>query len=125
MERLPQRDVRALLQVTQDVHGVADHGTFVQYVIDRLPTLVAVDSISYSELRPTGDLLSTVRSAPSNGIDLDRLKPLFRQHPLVAYFRGWRDPQWLRTSDVISPTRWHGLPIYNEYYRAAGIDHQL
>ena len=125
MEQLPQRDVRALLQVIQDGHGVADRAAFARYVIDRLPTLVAVDSISYNELRPTGELLSMIRTPPQNVIEFDRLKHLLRQHPLVAHFCGRRDSHWLRTSDVITRTRWHRLPIYDEYYRPAGIEHQL
>lgn len=123
---LDSTDWCAVLDVVGDLAEAADDGDgFARCGVDVLQRLAPSElaTLSLCDLAsghrhviglPSGALGASVRAA------FDRH---FREHPLVRYHADERGAHVHRISDSIDFGDFRNTPLFDEYYRAIGIDH--
>jgi DNA-binding CsgD family transcriptional regulator len=124
--RLPSRELRKALDT---LHALGDccagSGNLARRGIEYLPRLIGSDLTTlvvcdidsgHRIVKPDG-LLS--RSAT------EVFDHYFHEHPLVRAHSRNANAVTTRISDLIRPSEFHRLPLYNDYYRPIRIEHTM
>jgi DNA-binding CsgD family transcriptional regulator len=125
--RLSHRDLDTLLALVGDIYQRRNLAAFRRDVLLILPSLVPSEITSYNEVDVTaGHDTGLIKP---DGIFTSRHWQIFntylRQHPLIDHYSKTHDARALKISDFLSARQFHSLPLYNEFYRLLGIEHQL
>lgn len=123
MDHLRVRDLGAALTFVRDVCAQPDVDSFARRVVERLTDLVPGHRVSYNEAHDRrGTLRMVIRP-------LDGIPPLgarhYGEHPMMQHFVRTGDGRAYKFSDFISRERLHATAMYQEHYRAAGVEHQI
>jgi len=104
-----------------------DGSDFSGRVIRLVSSLVAADSCSYNHL--VGPVCVAIQIEPADAVDFPDAVELFQQHlgehPLLRHYQATGDLAARRISDVVSDRQFRSLGLYRDFYRPAGVDHQL
>ena len=126
MTRLRSRDLGATLEFLRETYALRDLHTFARYTISALPRVVASEHTSYNEVNPRVGR-NHVLCDPTNFYN--HLIPTFErhmsEHPLIAHYGRTSDGRALKISDFLTRDQFHRLPLYNEFFRVVGVEHQL
>jgi DNA-binding CsgD family transcriptional regulator len=124
--RIPGRELRKALDALHALgDSCADSGDLARRGIEYLPRLIGSDLTTlvvcdidsgHRIVRPEG-LLS--RSAT------EVFDHYFHEHPLVRAHSRNANAVTTRISDLIRPSEFHRLPLYNDYYRPIRIEHTM
>lgn len=103
--------------------------TLVSYLLSGLQTLIPTDYNSWKEITLQGPSRVTGVFFPHNP-SAASLLPVFQRHtgnhPICNYWRrSGKHDSALSWSDVTSQPMFQSLPLYKEFYRPLGIQHQL
>jgi DNA-binding CsgD family transcriptional regulator len=117
-----------VLDFLLNLYGQQDVESFTAEVIRSVPRLIATDITSFNEVDPdTGRSRTAV--APAGADRFPGSEEIFerhvRQHPYVVCWGRFGDGRAHRVSDFMAPREFRRLPIYNDYYRRIGTEHQL
>jgi DNA-binding CsgD family transcriptional regulator len=93
-----------------------------------VPELIATDIASFNEVDPvTGRSRTAV--TPAGADRFPGSEEIFerhvREHPYVVCWERFGDGRAHRVSDFLASDRFRSLPIYTDYYRRIGTEHQL
>lgn len=127
MERLSQRDLRALLGFVEDLYALRPLDEFAAHVVRALPRLVPSEITTYNEVNPRRGRFRWV-GYPSDWVFRDGdaiFEQHMRDHPLINYHARSRDGRTLKISDFLSQGRFHRLGLYNEFFRRLDVEHQM
>ncbi len=108
-----------------DPAGPADHPA---RVIALVAELVGVESCSYNELSAAGAAVSARIEPAEVGTFPDAWAIFARhlpEHPVLAHQRRTGDGRSRRVSDFLSDRQFRALGLYRDFYRPAGVDHQM
>ena len=88
MERLTQRDIRALSACVAEIYAHLDLDTFREHVVRAISKVVPSEVITYTEVglrgQPTARVLHPARAVPSDlMLAFERHK---HEHPLIKHF---------------------------------------
>ena len=127
MERVTQRDLRALLECLREVYALQDVDAFAPHVIAALPKVVPAEITSYNEVNPRQQRIRWLWE-PSDADD-PSVGPLFErhihEHPLITRYQETRDGCAFKMSDFLTPSQFHRLGLYNEFYRRFDVEYQM
>jgi DNA-binding CsgD family transcriptional regulator len=126
MQRLSTTDVRAVLRFVGDAYSVAPPGDLRLHTIDRLRSLVPADMTAWVETRtgrPEVEVIASPRDPLPDGPR--RFARVRDKHPILAHFERSRRGGAVKLSDFLSRAQYHRRPIYQEFFRPAGVEHQI
>jgi DNA-binding CsgD family transcriptional regulator len=118
-------DYEQVLELVGDVHDAQDTAELRAMVLEALVRLTPADFVSYNEMfadgRPPGFLIEPGVPAA--------LEPVWArlgfENPLLHRYLRTRDGRPYRFSDVVSARELHAMPLFREFYRPLGIEHQI
>jgi len=126
MERLRATDVRSILGFVGDLDTFAPPGGFRLNTVARLRALVPADMTAWVEtqagardaqaIADPGDLL------PDGPRRFARIRD---EHPILAHFERSRHGGAVKLSDFFSRAQYHRMRFYQEFFRPAGVEHQI
>ncbi len=125
MEGLRWKDLRGALAFVREMYADPDLKGFRNHILSALPTLVPAEAISYNEVNPRArrNEYVSVPVVPS------AYEPAFLRHmgdhPLIAHYQETLDGRALRVSDLLPRRRFHGLALYNEFFRPRRMEYQV
>jgi DNA-binding NarL/FixJ family response regulator len=133
---LSEHDASALLAFVSELRELEDPMPFSPRLVVRLQTLIAADSVCYSECDPVrrGSILQVWHEPDGeDGLtrgneafpDRDLWQSLRDTHPLFTYRRAsgdWTTPR--KVSDFMTLREFRGTAMYDAFYRGV-IDHWL
>lgn len=127
MESPSPRDLRSAAPLVRALHRRSGGAPFTPQILDGLGRLVGADHVSYNEVdRRRGTFLAVVH--PAGADEFPGNREIFArgvgEHPFVVNAGHLQQGGAYRVSDLVSRREFHRLPIYNEYYRRIGIEHQ-
>lgn len=120
---------RTFQQFAAGLHGHREPLTLVSHLLSGLQTLIPTDYNSWKEIRLQARPHVTGVFSPPNSTAASLL-PVFQrhvgEHPICKYWRrSGTHSGAVSWSDVASRTEIESLPLYQEFYRPLGIQHQL
>ena len=127
LERLAQRDIRALGACVTEIYGLLDLDTFREQVVRAISKVVPAEVITYTEVgrrgQPTVRVLHPARAVTS---DLMRAFEHHRhEHPLIKHFGRKPHGHAAKISDFLTKREFHRLGLYDEFFRQVGVEHQM
>ena len=126
MESLRAPDVRAVTRFVAEVYGATPRGAFRMETLAQLRTLVPSDMTAWVETRIGRPEVTAIASPCDLLPDGPRRFARIRDaHPVLAHFERSRHGGAAKLSDFFTRTRFHRAAIYHEFFRPAGIEHQI
>jgi DNA-binding CsgD family transcriptional regulator len=116
-------DTQLLLELVGEAYGFEDLAQYRHGILEIIGRVVPCDRVGYNEITPDETFAITVP-------DFDRrlgpkLAALIYQNPLIQRFERTRDGRPYRISDLIDQQTFHGLALYQQFYRHLGIEWQV
>jgi DNA-binding CsgD family transcriptional regulator len=128
MARLTQQDIKALNACTLALHTHHDLATFPVYALQTLRQVIPVEHLSYVEIDPRTLQSTLVVLDPADLIfpESHRIFATYiHEHPVARRVLKTGDFQALKISDFLTQRQFHGLALYNEFYRRLGTEYQI
>ena len=128
MERLTNKDLRALLEFLKECYGVCDLDAFAQRVISKLPKIVPSEILTYNEINPRrrrARVMWHPSTAQPSVESTTAFEQHIREHPLIMRHQKTRDDRAYKISDFLSKSQFHRLGFYNEFFRPLSVEHQI
>jgi GAF domain-containing protein len=126
MERLRTGDMRAILGFVGDAYALAPRGGFRLHTMERLRALVPSDMAAWVETytdRPQAEAIASPHDLLPDGPR--RFARIRDDHPILAHFERSGDGSAVKLSDFFAPAQYRRLRFYQEFFRPAGVEHQL
>ena len=128
MERLTNKDLRALLEFLKECYGVCDLDAFAQRVISKLPKIVPSEILTYNEINPRrrrARVMWHPATAQPSVESTTAFEQHIREHPLIMRHQKTRDDRAIKISDFLSKSQFHRMGFYNEFFRPLSVEHQI
>ena len=125
---LSRADLRAALEVVGAISECASSdGQFARHGVACLGKLVAADLVTLSACNLATGRRRVVSDVPGAIAEREiaAFDRHFHEHPLVRAHGRNAGAVTHRISDLVDAGDFHASDLYNEYYRAIGIDHAL
>ncbi len=125
---LGARDLRGVLDVARALSEVADPDEFDSAVLAQVAGLVTADVLSLNDVDPAAGRVRYVmlpEDFPLPPQGEETFLRTMQSHPLAAYAARTGDGSAHKVSDFLSVAQWHATPIYREFYRPIGVEHQI
>jgi DNA-binding CsgD family transcriptional regulator len=109
-----------------ELYAAPRPGGFRLDTIVRLRALVPSDMTAWVETRvgqPEVDAIASPHDLLSDGPR--RFARVRDEHPVLAHFERSRHGGAAKLSDYVSPTQFRRLRLYQDFFRPAGIEHQI
>ena len=126
MEGLRTGDMRAILGFVGDAYAFAPRGGFRLHTMERLRALVPSDMAAWVETytdRPQAEAIASPHDLLPDGPR--RFACIRDEHPILAHFERSGDGSAVKLSDFFAPAQYRRLRFYQEFFRPAGVEHQL
>jgi len=128
VDALSGAGLQALLEFLRELYQHLDVDEFAPHVVQALMTLVPADLASFNEVDTSTGRSRTIVT-PTGADRFPGSEEVFarhvREHPFVANSERMGDGRAHRLSDFMTRVAFRRLPLYNEYYRRIGTEHQL
>jgi DNA-binding CsgD family transcriptional regulator len=126
MERLRASDVRHLLRFVGGAYTIAPRGGFRLHTLARLRSLVPSNMTAWVETQIGGPGVEAIASPHDLLPDGPRRFARIRnEHPVLAHFERSRSGGAMKLSDFFSRAECHRQRFYQEFFRPAGVEHQI
>jgi DNA-binding CsgD family transcriptional regulator len=123
MERLRDRDLRAIVAFLRDAYAQPDLDAFARRAVEGLTGVVGAQRVSYNEVHVR---LGTLRAVISPADDIPPLNARqYRDHPMLQHFVETGDGCAHTFSDFLTREQLHRTEMYQEHYRPARVEHQM
>src|SRR5262245_45165899 len=126
MEPLGTSDVRAILAFVGELYDAARPATFRLDTLVRLRSLVPSDMTAWVETQVGEPQVEAIASPHDLLPDGPRRFARVRdEHPVLAHFERSRHGGAAKLSDYFTRTHFRRLRLYQDFFRPAGIEHQI
>jgi DNA-binding CsgD family transcriptional regulator/GAF domain-containing protein len=127
MERLRARDLRAILDVLEEVEDAPDVETFARTTVSALHRLVPADTVAYNEVDPGRNRAFFVADPAESAFDgsVEALERHMDDHPQIAHFQRTGDGRATKMSDFVTQRQLHRTGLYNDLYRPLRAEHVM
>jgi DNA-binding CsgD family transcriptional regulator len=126
MERLRQRDLRALLAFVEELYAIRDSRAFATHLTAALPTVVPAEVTAYNEINRQRRRIEVVMH-PADA-DFPGSMQIFTQHmgehPLFAAYQQGQGSA-VKISDFLTRSQFRHTGLYNEFFRRMGVGYQM
>jgi DNA-binding CsgD family transcriptional regulator len=126
---LASRDAEAVLRFAADLDAAGSDGAFTEETLVELGRLISADRVSYTEQDRVRRRLLVYRKRPGDGDDAADTAPACflgydSEHPIAPHrSSGVVDAR--RISDFTTPREFHRTGLYESWYRAVGVEHEM
>lgn len=128
MERLTQRDFRAVLEFLLRSYALTDSASFPHYLVSALPKVVSSDITTYNEVNHRQGRVAMVVE-PEGALDFPDSLRIFEhhmhEHPIILRHQRTRDGRAYKISDFLTRQQFHRSGLYNDYYRCVDVENQM
>lgn len=124
MERLTQKDFRAILEFLHSSYSTSNLGGFMNHLLSGLNGLVPCEFSAYCEMDPRIKF-SVNRIEPTGALSAqnDRTwRRYMHEHAVLSYNVRTRDGRAMKISDFDTQQQFHRRGLYNELYRRLGVE---
>lgn len=129
MGHLKISDYQALHRLLSELYAQCDLDALAAFVVRQIPTLVASDCSSYTEINPQLQRAVVAMDSPEAEAIAQEVKPAFErymhEHPVVRHVMGSEDSRPCKVSDFMSLKQWKQTNIYREVYHPFGVCRQM
>ncbi len=131
MERLRQKELRAILEFLRGSYASLDLKAYQRYVVSALPMVVQGEIGSYREVKPQYVAVTEPPLETIPGGDhvvnwfITNHPRLPREHPIIAHRHRTHDPRAVKISDFLTQRQFHRLELYNEAFRPLRTEHLM
>ncbi len=128
MERLGERDLKALLSVAGELGAVGGVTAYRAEVLAQLRRLVPCDSASYNEVSPRAQEASVAAIDPPDAIfpgGVEVFAAHLHQNPLVVAAEHLGPREVRKFSDFLTRRQLHRLDLYDLVYSRLEVEHQI
>jgi DNA-binding CsgD family transcriptional regulator len=125
MDGLPERGVRAVLDLVGEAHDAQSLDEFRAVVLPSVRRIVRCDLSSYNEIADGQVVLATVTEPEVEPWAHEAWARHAGENPLVKRIQHTRDGRAYRFSDVISAKELERLPLYRELFVPLALAHQI
>lgn len=128
MDRLGERDLRAVLGFVRGAYACLAPLELKRYVVSTLPTLVRSDITSYNEVKSPYELVADPSPDAYPYVEewfVANLPQLTHKHPILAYRARSRDGGAVKMSDFVTRRQFRRLELYNELFRPLGVEAEI
>ena len=124
MERLTNRDLRALLEFLRQTYVILDFNSFVAHILKTLPSLVPSEVTSYNEMDVTNSVSEDWVEPAEVGApaQLEAWERVMHEDPIVLHYVRTRNGRAVKNSDFLTQSQFHRMALYNEHYRRMRIE---
>jgi DNA-binding CsgD family transcriptional regulator len=123
---VPMTTLDRALTLVGDLAELDDPANFAGIALAGLSRLVGSDVLTFNEIGLHRDVRYTdFPHGALNDDTRDVFAAYVRQHPVINHYRATGDGQALRISDFLSPSEFHRLDLYAEFFRHVPTEHQL
>ncbi len=124
--RLSHRDYDACASAVARIYGATSLSAFPTVLLPLLLELVPADHVGYNDFDARENRY-VIHSHPHRP-EIESLSPqfgaCFHTHPLIDHYQK-ADPLPTKISDVVSFRQFQEIPLYQEYFRHVGTNHQM
>ena len=127
MERLGPSDYQSVLDFVRQIHAIQRMDDFPRRAMAGVSHLIESDMLTYNEIDTRRQRAFTVQE-PAGAIGAAHIATFERlayQHPLINHYARTRESQPRKVSDFLSLTEFRRLDLYQEFFRAVGINYQM
>ena len=127
MERLTEKDFRAILEFLHTSYSTSNPGEFMNQLLLGLKRFVPCEFSAYCEMDPRSNS-SVNRVEPIGAISAQNertWREYMQEHAVLAYNVRSRDGRAMKISDFDTQQQFHRRGLYNELYRHLGIEDVL
>jgi DNA-binding CsgD family transcriptional regulator len=117
--RLSSADLRSALAAAGEWHRAATHSELAEVAVSTLRHLVRCDAVGWNEVDLRQGELRAL-TAPADYFDpeqVDTLKRLIGQHPIVQHVASTGDTSATKISDFVTAREFHRLELYCDFFR--------
>lgn len=127
MDRLSQRDLRALLGFLRGCYSIRNIDTYLTHTLAELRLLIPVALAGYCEMNPTRAKSKNWFDPPGVATPATDLmwEAHMQEHPVLSHVQKTGDYRALKISDFCSQREFQRTALYNEIYRRMGIEDVL
>jgi DNA-binding CsgD family transcriptional regulator len=126
VDRLTQRDFRALLEFLQGAYALRDLDGFVRYLITSLSGLVPSDATVYNEYNFKRNRIIWQQNPAVAFAGSEKIWERYsHEHPILTHIRRTKDGRAVKFSDFISERQFRRTGLYNEFFRPLRLKHQM
>jgi DNA-binding CsgD family transcriptional regulator len=125
MRRLPERDLRAVLDLVGEAHDAEDLDEFRAVLLPALRRLLPADLAAYNELVDGGVPIATLSDPVAPPAQMEAWARYAAQNPLYQRFIATRDGRSYRFADVITRRDLERLDFYREIFVPLGLRDQI
>ncbi len=122
---LSANDMRKVLDFVGEAHGAGDLEEFRKFLPSGLSELVRTDYASYNEVGSDGSVYVAISVPEVSNELLPEWVRYAHQNPLMKRVAQTRDGRAYRFSDVAKREELDRLELFQGFYRALGIRHQI
>lgn len=126
MTSLSHTDYERAFRYVHDLHESGAH--MFEALVTGLGKLAPYDVVSVNYLEVEAGLVTSM-DEPANTCDAIDALGIFRrvghQHPVISHYMRTADPQAYRLSDLQRDSIFQRSDLYNEFYRALGLRHEI
>jgi DNA-binding CsgD family transcriptional regulator len=124
---LSSTELRALVNVLEELYAPAGPEDYPARVISLVSGLISVGSCSYNHLDGSRALAYEIQ--PTDVLAFPDSYALFElhlpEHPVLSYVEATGDGSACRVSDLVSDREFRSLGLYRDFYSPAEVDYQL
>jgi DNA-binding CsgD family transcriptional regulator len=120
--QIRERDFRAALDFLGEVYDCDDREEFRAAMLPGLRRLVPAEHFSYNEI---AEVLAAIVEPELPGWAGPVWKAHAGENPILRRYLRTRDGRTMRFSDVMAQKEFRATPLFENFYRPLGIDHQI
>jgi DNA-binding CsgD family transcriptional regulator len=125
VSELRESDFRAALDFVGEVNDAQDREEFRSIVLPGYHGLVSALHVSYNEIVGDAQVAASIVEPTLPEWAGPAWERYAGENPLLQRYLRTRDGRALRFSDVITRKQLRGLPLYQDFYRPLGVEHQI
>jgi DNA-binding CsgD family transcriptional regulator len=116
-------DTELLLELVGEAYSFEDLAEYRQGILEIITRVVPCDRVGYNEITP--DEMFAITLPQFDPSLTPKSAGLIYENPLIERFERTRDGRPYRISDMIDQRTFHGLALYQEFYRHIGVEWQV
>jgi DNA-binding CsgD family transcriptional regulator len=122
---LSDRDLTKLREASAILGEISLRRDLPNRTLEAVGGVIECDVLTYNEVTSDPDGITYLVLPEATALDDDAFLAHFDEHPLIEHSRNSRGPEAIQIADFLDRRSFHRLGLYQEFFRPAGIEHQI
>jgi DNA-binding CsgD family transcriptional regulator len=122
---LSERDLTKLREASATLAAVKRRRDLPSRTLEAVGRIIDADVLTYNEVTSEPDGIAYLVAPARTVLDDEAFLAHFGEHPLISHARSSAKPEAIQIADFLDRRSFHRLGLYQEFFRPAGIEHQL